>query len=187
VGANLTRRLMRRGHEVVVFDVSPDAVALLEREGATPSSSLEELMGVLAVPSCISASPPGGSRRPSIIRSVGRARATRQPYTTRRFASVRPEGRCTGDAVTAPARGGLGSEKADRSTRCEERMDPKEIFELIIKADEKLKYAKDDNRDTRESRARALLEQALAAAREIGNDALVQQAETRLADLDTAR
>jgi hypothetical protein len=63
-------------------------------------------------------------------------------------------------------------------------MDPKDIFELIIKADEKLKYAKDDNRETRESQARELLEQALAAAREIGNDALVQQAETRLADLE---
>ena len=63
-------------------------------------------------------------------------------------------------------------------------MDPKDIFELIIKADEKLKYAKDDNRETREQQARELLEQALAAAHEIGNDALVQQAETRLADLE---
>ncbi len=62
-------------------------------------------------------------------------------------------------------------------------MDPKEIFELIIKADEKLKYATDANRELRSSQARALLEQARDAAREIGNDALVQQAETRLADL----
>jgi hypothetical protein len=62
-------------------------------------------------------------------------------------------------------------------------MDPKEIFELIIKADEKLKYATDANRELRSTQARALLEQARDAAREIGNDALVQQAETRLADL----
>ena len=62
-------------------------------------------------------------------------------------------------------------------------VDPKEIFELIIKADEKLKYATDANRELRSSQARALLEQARDAAREIGNDALVQQAETRLADL----
>jgi hypothetical protein len=62
-------------------------------------------------------------------------------------------------------------------------MDPKEIFELIIKADEKLKYATDANRELRSSQARTLLEQARDAAREIGNDALVQQAETRLADL----
>ena len=62
-------------------------------------------------------------------------------------------------------------------------MDPKEIFELIIKADEKLKYATDANRELRSSQARTLLEQARDAARENGNDALVQQAETRLADL----
>jgi hypothetical protein len=62
-------------------------------------------------------------------------------------------------------------------------VDPKEIFELIIKADEKLKYATDANRELRSSQARSLLEQARDAAREIGNDALVQQAETRLADL----
>ena len=63
-------------------------------------------------------------------------------------------------------------------------VDPKEIFELIIKADEKLKYAKAGNAETRAKQARALLEQALAAAREAGNAALVAQAETRLSDLD---
>jgi hypothetical protein len=62
-------------------------------------------------------------------------------------------------------------------------MDPREIFELIIKADEKLKYATDANRELRSSQARTLLEQARDAAREIGNEGLVQQAETRLADL----
>ncbi|MFI5054784.1 MAG: hypothetical protein ACHQAW_00080 [Actinomycetota bacterium] len=62
-------------------------------------------------------------------------------------------------------------------------MDPKEIFELIIKADEKLKYATDANRELRSSQARTLLEQARDAAGEIGNEGLVQQAQTRLADL----
>ncbi len=63
-------------------------------------------------------------------------------------------------------------------------MTPAEIFELIIKADEKLKYATAGNADTRKAQARELLEQALAAARESGNDALIAQAETRMADLD---
>ncbi len=62
-------------------------------------------------------------------------------------------------------------------------MEPAEIFELIIKADEKLKYAHEDNAGLRARQARKLLEQARAAALEIGNDALVQQADTRLADL----
>ena len=34
MGANLVRRLMRDGHECVVYDVSPDAVKELEGEGA---------------------------------------------------------------------------------------------------------------------------------------------------------
>jgi hypothetical protein len=63
-------------------------------------------------------------------------------------------------------------------------VDPKEIFELIVKADEKLKYATSGKADVRKQQARDLLEQARAAAVEIGNDALVQQADTRLADLD---
>jgi hypothetical protein len=65
-------------------------------------------------------------------------------------------------------------------------MDPKEIFELIIKADEKLKYANDANADLRTGQARALLEQARDEAKAAGIDAIVQQAETRLADLDAA-
>ena len=63
-------------------------------------------------------------------------------------------------------------------------MEPKEIFELIVKADEKLKYATPEKADTRRAQARELLVQALEAAREIGNEQLVQQAETRLADLE---
>jgi hypothetical protein len=62
-------------------------------------------------------------------------------------------------------------------------VDPKEIFELIVKADEKLKYATAGKSDVRRQQARDLLERARDAAREIGNDALVQQAETRLGDL----
>lgn len=65
-------------------------------------------------------------------------------------------------------------------------MEPQEIFELIIKADEKLKYAHEDNAEVRRRQARELLAQARTAAAEIGNDALVQQVETRLADLGEA-
>ena len=62
-------------------------------------------------------------------------------------------------------------------------MEPNEIFELIVKADEKLKYATGANADLRRSQARDLLAQARAAAEEIGNEALVQQADVRLHDL----
>jgi hypothetical protein len=63
---------------------------------------------------------------------------------------------------------------------------PNEIFELIVKADEKLKYATAERGDARAEQARALLERARDAARAIGNDALIGQAETRLRDLEIA-
>jgi hypothetical protein len=63
-------------------------------------------------------------------------------------------------------------------------VEPNEIFELIVKADEKLKYAKPGIADTRTEQARALLGEAIEAARAIGNEGLVTQAQTRLADLD---
>ncbi len=50
MGANMTRRLMRAGHEVVVFDVSPDAVRTLEGEGAIGSASLEDFVAKLSSP-----------------------------------------------------------------------------------------------------------------------------------------
>jgi hypothetical protein len=63
--------------------------------------------------------------------------------------------------------------------------EPSEIFELIVKADEKLKYATAGKGDVRAEQARALLDRAREAARAIGNDALVAQAETRLTDLES--
>jgi len=63
-------------------------------------------------------------------------------------------------------------------------MDAKEIFDLIVKADERLKYATSERGDSRAAQARELLDRALAAARRIGNDSLVEQAQRRLADLD---
>ncbi len=50
MGANLSRRLMRAGHEVVVYDVSADAIAQLEGEGATGSGSLEDFVAKLTPP-----------------------------------------------------------------------------------------------------------------------------------------
>jgi hypothetical protein len=63
-------------------------------------------------------------------------------------------------------------------------MEPAEIFELIVKADEKLKYATAARGDQRAHQAADLLGQALREAEAIGNDALVQQAKVRLADLE---
>jgi 6-phosphogluconate dehydrogenase len=50
MGAGIVRRLMRDGHECVVYDVSPEVVAELEGEGATGSSSLEDFVQKLSKP-----------------------------------------------------------------------------------------------------------------------------------------
>ncbi len=53
MGANMARRLIRAGHDVVVYDVSPDAVAALAGEGARPSSSLADLVAALEPPRAV--------------------------------------------------------------------------------------------------------------------------------------
>ena len=50
MGANMVRRLIRGGHNCVVYDVFPKAVEELAAEKATPSSSFEDFVKKLAKP-----------------------------------------------------------------------------------------------------------------------------------------
>ncbi len=50
MGANIVRRLMRDGHECVVYDVNADAVAELAGEGATGADSLADFASKLDRP-----------------------------------------------------------------------------------------------------------------------------------------
>ena len=50
MGANLVRRLMRGGHECVVFDLNPANVKQLESEGAAGSNSLDDFVSKLTPP-----------------------------------------------------------------------------------------------------------------------------------------
>ena len=50
MGANMVRRLMRAGHECVVFDMNPDAVHKLEGEGAMGASDLDDFVAKLSQP-----------------------------------------------------------------------------------------------------------------------------------------
>lgn len=50
MGANMVRRLLKNGHDCVVFDLSPKAVDEIAQEGATGASSLREFVAKLQKP-----------------------------------------------------------------------------------------------------------------------------------------
>ncbi len=53
MGANMVRRLIKNGHECVVFDMSPKAVEELVKEKAAGASSLADLVKMLAKPRAV--------------------------------------------------------------------------------------------------------------------------------------
>jgi 6-phosphogluconate dehydrogenase len=53
MGANMVRRLMRAGHQCVVYDISPKAVQTLAGEGAVGASSLQEMMAKMERPRAV--------------------------------------------------------------------------------------------------------------------------------------
>ena len=60
MGANMVRRLIHHGHDCVVFDMSPKAVAELVKEGATGAGSLVELVEKLEKPRAVWLMAPAG-------------------------------------------------------------------------------------------------------------------------------
>jgi 6-phosphogluconate dehydrogenase len=60
MGANMTTRLLRGGHTVVVFDQNPKAVSTAASDGATGAASLAELVATLAAPRAVWVMVPSG-------------------------------------------------------------------------------------------------------------------------------
>lgn len=50
MGANMVRRLLRDGHECVVYDINPASVAALVSAGAVGAASMEDFVGKLTKP-----------------------------------------------------------------------------------------------------------------------------------------
>src|SRR3954470_5038568 len=53
MGGNMVRRLLRGGHDCVVFDANAASVTAMAGEGATPSASLDEFVNKLTPPRAI--------------------------------------------------------------------------------------------------------------------------------------
>jgi 6-phosphogluconate dehydrogenase len=60
MGANMVKRLMRDGHDCVVFDLNADAVKALAAEGATGATSLAEFAAALKPPRAVWVMVPAG-------------------------------------------------------------------------------------------------------------------------------
>jgi 6-phosphogluconate dehydrogenase len=71
MGANMARRLMRNGHQCVVYDRSPDAVKQLAGEGAKGVGSIAEMVGALAKPRAIWIMVPAGGPTESTVQELG--------------------------------------------------------------------------------------------------------------------
>jgi 6-phosphogluconate dehydrogenase len=60
MGAGLVGRLMRDGHDCVVYDVNPAAVSALEKDGATGANSMAEFVEKLSQPRSVWVMVPAG-------------------------------------------------------------------------------------------------------------------------------
>jgi 6-phosphogluconate dehydrogenase len=70
MGANMVRRLMKDGHDCVVFDLSADAVKRLAGEGAVGASSMQDLIAKLAKPRAVWMMVPAAAVDATIARLV---------------------------------------------------------------------------------------------------------------------
>ncbi len=53
MGANMVRRLIRAGHQCVVYDLNPESVKELSKDGAVGATSLDDFLGKLSTPRAI--------------------------------------------------------------------------------------------------------------------------------------
>jgi 6-phosphogluconate dehydrogenase len=71
MGANMARRLMRGGHQCVVYDRSPDTVKALAGEGARGADSLAALVAALDKPRAVWVMVPAGAPTESTVMELG--------------------------------------------------------------------------------------------------------------------
>jgi len=70
MGGNMVRRLMRGGHQCVVTDLSPQAVAEFAKEGATGSTSLDDFVAKLTKPRAAWVMVPAGNATEQTVNAL---------------------------------------------------------------------------------------------------------------------
>ena len=70
MGANMTRRLLEDGHELVVTDLSAEAIAQAEADGATGAESLSDFVGKLNSPKVVWVMVPAGNPTESTLQEL---------------------------------------------------------------------------------------------------------------------
>ena len=70
MGANITRRLMRDGHDCFVYDVNPEAVRALQGEGANGATELGEMVSRMSAPRAIWVMVPAGNITEETVSAV---------------------------------------------------------------------------------------------------------------------
>ena len=72
MGANMVRRLMRGGHECVVWDMNPASVQELAGEGAIGAASLDDFVAKLAQPRAVWIMVPAGEATEKTVSELGK-------------------------------------------------------------------------------------------------------------------
>jgi len=71
MGGNMVRRLMRGGHECLVFDLNAENVAQIAAEGAIATGSMAEMVERLAAPRAIWIMVPAGEATQQTVETLG--------------------------------------------------------------------------------------------------------------------
>jgi len=71
MGGNMVRRLLRGGHECVVYDLNPTAVAELVAEGGSGSGTLDEFVARLKPPRTAWVMVPAGDPTEGMVKALG--------------------------------------------------------------------------------------------------------------------
>src|SRR5947209_11699869 len=70
MGANMVRRLIRGGHECVVFGLNPENARALAVEGATPAETLDAFAAALRPPRAAWVMVPSGTATESTVNEL---------------------------------------------------------------------------------------------------------------------